>query len=240
MNRRKFLATVPGAIGAVTLAGCASWDPGGAPGPAAEAPTYRLGDRWVYRVQDGFRAPIVWDETHEVTAIGPQGINVRVTAKGPTVDTERLEQWAAPGVARSGAVFALESKHFEPALVRYQFPLAPGERWSQQVRDPNEPAGPYGPLDRYTTVGGYEKITTPAGTYDAIRLRVFMRLDDETFWRHATECNYLVWYAPALGASVRELRDAEYQEKGSSRFDGLSRTRVQHAQLELVAFTRGR
>ena len=33
------------------------------------------------------------------------------------------------------------------------------------------------------SVGGYEKITTPAGTFDAIRLKVFMRLDDETFWR---------------------------------------------------------
>lgn len=239
MNRRNFLAVVGGALG-TSLAGCASLDPGGAPGPAAEAPTYRVGDRWVYRVEDGFRAPIVWDETHEVTTVGPQGILVRVTAKGPTVDVDRIEQWVTPGVVRSGAVFALETKHFEPPLVRYRFPLAPGERWSQRVRDPDEPSGPYGPIDRYAVVGGYEAIATPAGKFDTLRLRVFMRLDDETFWRHPTECNYLVWYAPAIGASVRELRDAEYQEKGSGRFEGLSRIRSQHAQVELVSFVRGR
>jgi hypothetical protein len=239
MNRRNFLAAVGGTLG-TTLPGCASWDPGGAPGPSAEAPTYRVGDRWVYRWQDGFRVPIVWDETHEVTAVGPQGIAVRVIAKGPTVDVERIEQWAMPGVVRAGAVFALETKRFEPPLVRYRFPLAPGERWSQRVRDPDEPSGPYGPIDRYAVVGGYEAIDTSAGKFDAIRIRVYMRLDDETFWRHSTECNYLVWYAPAIGASVRELRDAEYQEKGSGRFESLSRIRSQHAQVELVSFTRGR
>ena len=137
-------------------------------------------------------------------------------------------------------MFALETEALRAAARPLPFPAGAGERWSQQVRDPDEPPGPYGPIDRYAVVGGYETIDTPAGTFDAIRLRVFMRLDDETFWRHSTECNYLVWYAPAIGASVRELRDAEYQEKGSGRFDGLSRIRSQHAQVDLVSFARGR
>jgi hypothetical protein len=29
-----------------------------------------------------------------------------------------------------------------------------------------------------------------------------MRLDDETFWRYATTCNYAVWYAPAVRGVV--------------------------------------
>jgi hypothetical protein len=239
MNRRNFIAVIGGALG-TSFASCASVDPGGAPGPAAQAPTYRVGDRWVYRWQDGFRAPMVWDETQEVTAVGPQGIAVRVIAKGATVDVERIEEWTAPGVVQVGAAFALETKRFEPPLVRYQYPLVSGERWSQKVRDPNEPAGPYGPIDRYTVVGGYDRVTTPAGAFDAIRLRVIMRLDDEQFWRYATECTYLVWYAPEIGASVREFREADYQEKGSSRFGAFSRIRSQSAQVELVSFTRGR
>jgi len=89
-------------------------------------------------------------------------------------------------------------------------------------------------------VGGYEAVTTPAGTFDAIRLRVIMRLDDETFWRHATECTYLVWYAPAIGAAVREIRNADYLEKGGGRFEPAFRLPSQHAQLELVSYQRGR
>ena len=60
------------ALAAVTLlvGACASVDTGSAAGPPAPAPDYRVGDRWVYHVVDGYRAKIVWDETHEITAIG--------------------------------------------------------------------------------------------------------------------------------------------------------------------------
>jgi hypothetical protein len=239
MDRRRFLLSTASVAGA-SLAGCASFDPGGAPGPAVAAPSFAVGDRWVYRVRDGFRAPLVWEEVHDVTAIGAQGITVRVSAKGPSIDVERVEYWPAPGVLATGAVFSLESKRYAPPLVVYRYPMVPGERWSSSARDPDLPPNPFGPVDRYTIVGGYETIATPAGTFDALRLRVFMRLDDEEFWRYPTECTYLVWYAPAVGRSVREEREAEYQEKGSGRFEGFSRIRNQHALIELVAHSRRR
>src|SRR5437899_5304692 len=79
------------------LAGaCASVDVGGAPGPSVPAPQYRVGDKWVYHIVDGYRAKIVWDETHEVTAIGADGVTVKVIAKGPTIDVERVEKWPSP------------------------------------------------------------------------------------------------------------------------------------------------
>ena len=95
-----------------------------------------------------------------------------------------------------------------------------------------------GQINRYVRVGGWEKVSTPAGVFDAIRLRVIMRLDDEEFWRYPTTCNYLIWYAPAVGAPVREEKDAEYWEKGD-RMDGMGAVRAQHTVLELVSFRRG-
>ena len=95
------LVTITVAVSALAaLAGCAG--PGGAgSGPPVEAPAYRVGDRWVYHGDDGFRVKTEWDETHEVVAIGPEGITVRITLKGPTTDVTRTELWAAPGqVAR--------------------------------------------------------------------------------------------------------------------------------------------
>lgn len=222
---------------ALLLAACASVDPGGAPGPPAEMPAFRVGDRWVYEGRDGFRAPVRWQETHEVVGVGPQGITVRIVAKGDGIDVQRTEQWIAPGLVERGAVFASETKTFDPPLMRYRYPLVAGMRWSQRVRDPAAPRGPYGPIDRYTTVGGYERITTPAGTFDTIRLRVLMRLDDETFWRTPTDCNHLVWYAPALGIAVREEREGEYREKGDPAAP-MAMIRVQHATLTLVSTTR--
>jgi hypothetical protein len=65
-----------------------------------------------------------------------------------------------------------------------------------------------------------------------------MRLDDEEFWRGPTQCNYLVWYAPSVGASVREEKSAEYWEKGSHR-DGIGAIRAQNTLMQLVSFRRG-
>ena len=232
ISRRTFLGSL-----ALALGGCVTLGPERA-GPPVAAPAYRVGDRWVYRARDGFRLPVVWDETHEVIASGPSGIRVRVTQRGPNIDNVREEVLDAPGVLRVGAVFDAETRRFpaEP-LRRFDFPLVTGKVWSQRV--PNEHDTPVrtGRIERWVRVGGWGSIATPAGTFDAVGLRVFTRLDDEEFWRYATECNDLLWYAPAVRNVVRDEREAEYAEKGDD--STLGRIRSQHALVELVSFAPG-
>ena len=84
---------------------------------------------------------------------------------------------------------------------------------------------------------GWTKVQVPAGEFDAVRLRVIMRLDDETFWRFATECDYEIWWSPAAAASVRESKIATYLERGGS-FNAVQH-RSQNALLELASFRRG-
>ena len=231
MDRRTFLL----AAGAVALPGCATV--GGADGPPVPAPVYRVGDRWVYSARDGFRAPVTWDETHEITAIDTQGITVRVTQKGPTVDNTRTEQWLSPGIVAVGALFDNETRRFTPSLTRYQFPLTVGDRWNQRVDNFNETTQQAGQITRFVQVTGWTKVQVPAGEFDAVRLRVIMRLDDETFWRFATECDYEIWWSPAAAASVRESKIATYLERGGS-FNAVQH-RSQNALLELASFRRG-
>jgi hypothetical protein len=233
----RLLITSLAVTAALVVGACASVNVGGSPGPAVAAPEYRVGDRWVYHIVDGYRAKIVWDETHEVTAIGADGITVKVTAQGATFNGERIEKLRAPGVVLQGAVYEDETNLFDPPLIRYQFPLATGERWNQRVVNVEQEKGPYGGISRSVTVGGYEKITTPAGTFDAIGMRVFMQMDDETFWRWPTQCNYLVWYAPAIGASVREQKRSQWRDKGGQ--DDQAYHPGQNATIELISFTRG-
>ena len=225
---------------AVALAACAATDQrGDTSGPVAEAPKFGVGARWTYRGREGFRWPVVWDETHEVTAVKAGGVTVRVTLKGPTVDVVRQETIVAPGMVSQGALMDIETRRFATPLERYRFPLAPGETWNQWVQNYNEANDREGKINRYTRVGGWEKVSTPAGEFDAIRLRVLMRLDDEEFWRYPTTCNYLIWYAPAVGAPVREEKEAEYFERGD-QMDGQGAIRAQHTVLELVSYAPGR
>jgi hypothetical protein len=181
----------------------------------------------------------VWTETHEVTAIGPDGIHVRVTYEGPQVHGSRDEILVAPGLVKQGALMDIETRRFATPLSRFRFPLAVDQRWNQWVANFNETTGREGQINRYVQVGGWERVPTPAGVFDAIRMRVLMRLDDEEFWRYPTTCNYVIWWAPAVGAPVREEKDAEYREKGDE-LDAGGAIRAQHTLLELITFTPGR
>jgi hypothetical protein len=219
------------------LAGCAGALGSAGSGPAAETPAYRVGDRWVYHGDDGFRVKTEWDEIHEVTAIGSGGIAVGITLKGG-LDLARSELWSAPGQVQVGAVYDNTTRRFESPLQRYDFPLAPGKVWNQWDWNYNEFTKERGQINRYVNVGGWERVTTPAGTFDALKMQVLMRLDDETFWRFATTCNYAVWYAPAAKAVVREERRAQYVEKSGEH--GGATIRAQYGVVELVSFTPGR
>lgn len=223
------------------FAGCATLDrPGIMPGDTAkvvEAPRYRVGDRWVYRVRSGYRMPLIYEETQTVTAIDSGGITVAIAGRGPEVAFDRIERWPSAGRVTQGALFDIETRRFREPLVRYDFPLWPGKRWSRFVDNYNVLTQKEGRINRYVRVEGHERITTPAGTFDAIRMQVIMRLDDDEFWRWPTDCMYTIWYAFEAKASVREVRRADYLEKGSGQH--AARLPAQNALIELVSFTPG-
>lgn len=230
------LATLLAALlAAASVAGCAGLATHG--GPPAPAPEFRAGDQWVYRVTTGFAQPLVYDETWTVTAASPQGTDLRVVAKGGWLDTERREVWPAPGLVSQGALFEVETRRFATPLERYRYPLTVGERWNQNVVNYNEQLGRDGPINRYVRVLGYETVTVPAGTFEALRLEVLMRLDDGELWRWPTDCLYTVWYAPAVKGVVKESRRATYVERRSDVTNGL--LPAQNATVELLRYSAG-
>lgn len=227
------------ALAPLALAACAATDIAitGASGPPAPAPAFKVGDTWTYHGREGYRLPVEWDETHEVTAVGPDGLTVRVTYGNSTVVTgSRTETWAAPGLLRSGALMDIETRRFATPVTIYKYPLTPGDQWNEWVSNYNETAKREGRINRYTRVGGYARMSTPLGEQDVVRLRVLMRLDDDEFWREPTTSNYLLFYAPALGVTVREERDGEYREKGNTMDTEV--VRAQHTVLTLTSFRR--
>jgi len=231
-SRRSFLQACPG----LALAGCVAVG-GTQGGPPAPARAYRVGDRWVYRISDGFRVPVTWEETHEVVAADAARVVVRITGLGPTTNFTREEQLAAPGIVRVGAVFDRETRRFDPPLERFRFPLVSGTSWNQRPNNFNETTQQSGQISYFVTVGGWDTLNTPAGTFEAIRLRLIMRLDDEDPFRLATECNYLQWYAPEAGALVREEKQAQYRLRGDGSLASIVRS--QNATVELVRHARG-
>ena len=233
--RRRLLAAAAALPVATLVAACAG-TPGAADGPPAPAPVLKAGDRWFYSGRDGFRDPLVWDETREVVRVEPGLIDVNYVRRGPRIDATRTERWFSPGDLLVGAIFDFETRRFAKPLPRWRYPLAPGDVWSLFADNVNEPSGRPGTINYPARVGGWRSIATPAGTFDAVGVRVMIRLDDEEFWRTATEVNHLLWWSPAVGNTVREERQAEYRDKG----DPLSafNHRTQNATFELTSYRR--
>jgi hypothetical protein len=231
MDRREFLLATP----ALVLGGCVSV--GGAAGPPAPAPSLRVGDRWIYNCSDGFRVPVTWTETHQVIGIDASGIAVRVTLVGPTMNYDRVERWQAPGIVLVGSIYDNAiNRDFKAPLIRYQFPLTPGTSWHQNVQYPNPENQLVSNVQRRVTVGGYETVSTAAGTFNAIRMRTIMSVDNNSPFFWPTECDYVTWWAPDVGAKVRETRFATYRERGDEQAIAI---RAQNTLIELAAYSRG-
>ena len=233
MDRRTFLV----ASSASALSACVSV--GGTAGAPVPAPVPRVGDRWVYNARDGFRVPVTWVETHEVMAVSAGGIEVRATLLGETINTVRTERLPSPGVVASGAVFNNdETRDFTPPLERFRFPLTFGETWTQNMSNAVSPLNGQRPtISRFVRVGGFEKVTTPAGTFDAVLMRTIMSVDDNNPFRWPFQCNYETWFAPSVGAMVREFKLATYRERGDGR-DAID-IRAQNMTVELASYQRG-
>ena len=236
VSSRRIAAVATFATATILLGACGTAGIGGNPGPPVPAPTYRVGDRWTYHGEEGFRVKAVWEETHEITAVGPDGITVQVTTTGPGLNSARTEKWRSPGVVQVGAVLDDGTRRFDPALVRYQFPLTTGDSWQQRIRDLDQPPGPFGPILRHVTVGGYQGVTTPAGTFDAIMMRVILTLDDETAFRWPTQCTGIVRYAPPAAAAAEIEYTCWWRDKGDQ--DAINRPGPNPV-LRLTSYKRG-
>ena len=230
MDRRAFLLALP----AVAASGCVSV--GGAAGPPLPAPVLKVGDRWVYRCSDGFRVPVVWEETHEVTAVDSTGIAVRITGEGG-VQFQRVELLASPGVVRIGAAYDPdETRNFEPPMIRFQFPLTPNTDWRQNLRNFDPRTELTNTISRFVRVGGYETVSVPAGSFNAISMRTLMSVDDNNPFRWPVQANYMTWWAEEVGNVVRMLKTATYRERGSG-MDAIE-IRAQNTTIELQSWRR--
>ena len=204
---------------------------------SAPAPTYKVGDRWVYNVKSGIGLQMAsYQETREVVSVGGSGAKVKITGKAPDgKDFTRIEEYSAPGAIKSGALCYDEVYRFPTPLARIAFPVAPNQRTSKWVESIAEPGGTKGQINYFVRTRNWDKQNTPAGSFDAIRVDVLMALDDATPFRGATNCNLTYWYSPAVRNTVRERRAAMYMG-----LDQQAENRVLDAFYELASFTPGK
>lgn len=225
----------------VLLSACASppaYVPKDAPAslPAAQV---KLGDYWEYAVRDGYTGIPRGIYRYEVVRSDSSGVAVQVTHEGLLFDTLVY----APGWnGRELPLPNTQRFRYEPALTAYAYPLAPGKTWREVVRATDVATGATYNTHLYGKVVGWERISVPAGVFDALRIQREVFAGNSSGRRTQEEIRETEWYVPSVGRSVRNQSTSEHFDNSRGGGDGGGeypmRIRGDFLIAELTAFSR--
>ena len=107
-----------------------------------------------------------------------------------------------------------QRQQFGAPYTKLPFPLVPGMHWNEKV-DAVDAHGWTYPWRISGRANGWERVRTPAGEFDALKITRSMSLGDgDGNWRETTRMETL-WYAPAVNGWVRlERRDSQREIAG--------------------------
>ena len=176
-------------------------------GTRIERPDVRSGDQWKYQVTDGYtkeKSTIVM-EVATVTEgrIYTRSAKAFVAAANLTADAGVIEVWDRDwNLVRQGDM------EYSPLYPYAKFPMAAGSTWSGSVRF-NSGTGEILIHDLTVQVSGWERVTVPAGTFNAVKLNLrggFRILGGGGVGNIFDS----YWYAPA----VRQFVKKEIEHRG--------------------------
>lgn len=175
----------------------------------AERPEVRAGDLWSYRVTDRF-TNFAQTVSLEVTAVSPERIHTRSSPAGI------VEIWD-----RDWNQLAQGGTEYQPRYPSLQFPLEPGKQWGGAVQW----RAISGIMSHKVTlqVAGWERVTVPAGTFDAVRITrrgSFVESQSINYYAANGHISDEIWYAPAVGQIVK--KEIMHRDFSNLRFAQLS------------------
>ena len=178
-------------------------------------PVAKVGDYWEYAVRDGYTGIARGIYRYEVTAAGADRVVVSLTNDGRQLDTL---VYAAGWNGRELPVTDLQRFRYEPSLPAYAFPLEPGKTWKAVLSSTDVATG-----KRYRTyvhgkVVGWERITVPAGAFDALKVQRQVFAGNMEGFRTQEEISETDWYVPSVRRAV--LTQTSSQHFDSSRGGG--------------------
>jgi hypothetical protein len=167
----------------------------------AERPGVKVGDEWrfvVYHTQPSTQPTPQPNRTWTVTAVTPAGIQAMENGE-PLLMTPELNVLESP-----------QRKESNPRSL--SFPLEVGKRWRYDSEWLFKPKGSRGTISNEVAVVGHERVTVPAGTFDAFKLvsKASLGGNSPTGTFYAGDIVATYWYAPAARAVVKSVTHNPY------------------------------
>ena len=195
--------------------------PPSAPGSPAriERPEIKVGDSWTYRVTDTYTNLVQGTYVVEVTAVTADRIQTRrshFSSATGAAGSEVLESWD-----RDWNQLAQGGVEFQPFYPTFRFPLESGKQWGGAARWRTGS----GIMNHKVTaqVAGWERITVPAGTFDAVRITRrgnFIEGQSINYYAGNGTVSDVLWYVPAIGQVAR--KDIRHRDVSNTRYSDLA------------------
>ncbi len=191
----------------------------------AYAPQMAIGDTYVLASIDYHHPARNHKTKRTVTTVGPDSFDLSIVNLNSKIGKARLlrfdHHWnliATRNADHSG-------NNYAPALKYYDFPLFPGKTWTQKSQEKNIKTGHVREHTLSGTVGAWEEISVPAGTFHAIKVSLNTLLYDPKT-HVSTEGTDVSWFAPAVKRSVKSETSLRYAKENT-----------EYSELQLQRFT---
>ena len=199
-----------------------------------------VGATAAYRVINGYDGEAKGEIRYRVDHVGADRVVVSVTASSPQAGLPHTGEYTAEGNWLHHPILNHDypADHlFAPPYPAYAFPLDIGKSWSLRINATNLASGRARNLRVDGEVAGGERISTPAGTFDTIKIVRTVYAGDAEVFKTQTVTTETEWYAPALGRAVRVERRSRWYDAGLSGRRGDNAIRGDWSVHELVGYT---
>ena len=175
------------------------------------APDVHVGDSWKYRTLDGFTNETQFEAMHRVVEINDREIVVEVhnLSKDKVGLRYFTREWNAVDT---------DDGKYDPYYPEFKFPLVAGATWSEKFTSLSN-TGAAGSGFVKATISPQEKVTVPAGTFDAYRIDRDQEVRSNNEAGTVTSMRMSTWYAPAVRRFVRRewtvTRDGRVRSKSA-------------------------
>lgn len=182
--------------------------------PAIRPPA--LGQKWTYRKSNFFNSQLLATETEEVTSVGNPVVVSRRNDAGQVLPEERDVLW---GQVQQDPVWDFVHSYERP-VAHWPASLATGavvrDRLRYQVSQFSYPFW----MDYETRVKGWEQVQVAAGTFDAVKIEKYIRLEHYHDLRVENVRHDTIWLAPSIGRWVLRETSGTFKVVGTEPFPG--------------------
>jgi hypothetical protein len=192
----------------------------------ASAASAAAGDTFVFRVVNGYNNEAQGRIQYRIDSVEADRIRVSVSTDVPALGLPRIAIFTKDGNWLRHTLINHDQPveyEYSPPYPAYVFPLETGKSWSQRVTATNPVTGKRNSVRVDGDVLGSERISTPAGAFDTIKVRRRVYAGDwEDGFKRETQIVETDWYAPALGRAVKSESNSGYVDPTRCQADTMT------------------